>query len=128
MAERVELRPADARIDVGSDVMRARCGDNGCPGDSKPGLTAVARSRESERAQRASSTHSLPTDAASRVPQGMASAALLAASIPGHRSTFGCTPGGDEGATKRVALHRALGFVRKQVEASAIRQARFAGR
>jgi hypothetical protein len=94
------------RVSTCSDVMRARCGDRRCPGDSKPGLTAVARSRESERAQPASSTHALPTDAASRVPQGMASVTLLAASIPGHRSTFGCTPGGDEGATRRVALHR----------------------
>jgi len=94
------------RVSTCSDVMRARCGDRRCPGDSKPGLTAVARSRESERAQPASSTHALPTDAASRVPQGMASVALLAASIPGHRSTFGCIPDGDEGATRRVALHR----------------------
>jgi hypothetical protein len=46
------------------------------------------------------------TGAAKRVPQGATVAALLAGLHTRPPIDVGCTPGGDEGATRRVALHR----------------------
>jgi hypothetical protein len=56
----------------------------------------------------ASSTRSLPTGVISS-----GSSRCSQASTSGHRSTLGCTPGGDEGATRRVALHRGETFCTK---------------
>jgi hypothetical protein len=100
-----------------SDVLRVRRGDNRCPGDNKPGLTAVHALAQASVELILDSF--APEPARRHVLARATNLALLAASHPGHRSTLGCTSDDDEGATRRAAPHRATRFVRKQVGASA---------
>jgi hypothetical protein len=74
----------------------------GAGGDSKPGLTAVPCSRESDHAEH----RILDSLAPNRRDRPSGRSRCSQASTSGHRSTFGCTPDEDEGATRRVALHR----------------------
>ena len=95
----------------------------GATGDSKPGLTAVPCSRESDHAERASSTRSLHNRRGDTCPaRDKRTLRCSQASIPGHRSTLGAPPAAMKGLRGESLFTGAPRFVRKQVEARVMRR------
>jgi len=96
------------RVSTCSDVMRVRYGDRRCPGDSKPGLTAVHALAQANVPT--SILDSLAPDprGVARSPKGRPTLRRSTASYPATDRRADAPPRFDEGATRRPLFTGAL--------------------